>query len=1014
MKCSKCGFENRPGARFCKQCGQALPDVDPAPQEGPLAGVICPDCSAANDVDANFCSKCGQTLALPSGVTCPDCGTANSPNARFCRQCGSTLSGAGRALPIKPPSTTPAPPPPESVSVHVEGNVSGQIAIGNNILQIGDVHGGVVNVMAPGETVKPKPRPTPVDLRPRPFPDLLDRDAEIKTATAALQSAQPVEFHAVAGSGKTSLLRHLAHHPAASALPDGVVYLSARRQPADDLLQSLYDAFYETDVPFKPTDAQIKHDLQNKKALILLDDAELAREDVEVMMDTAPACTLLLASTERRMWGEGQSLPLGGLPPADALALIERELGRSLTPRERPVAQRLRAHSKSNPLALIQIAAEVREKGLRLTDLKAPKDQSEGMRTTDLLDFPKQQMQLVRYITREGEVTLEAAAKHLGETPDNAQQMLDALEKRGYLEREEKKGKRIYRMHFAHKSARGLPPGIWNALEEGAKGKDPAFVNALNALPASLRQVMAALAALGGAPVHAEHLAALTGLADVTPTLKILQRRGLVQAHSPRYSLTGGLDAVLQQVLDLTPWMERALAYFTSWAEAQQQTPERLLEDADAILWILEWAADTDRWTDVLRLGRALEGALTLGGRWAAWAQVLRWILQAGQALGDQAIEAWSLHQIGTRALCLGDSAAARTSLTQALELRKALGDHAGAAITEHNLDLISAAPPEPPKESPEEPPPPKPRPRLPKWLLPAAGIATVGGILAVAGAALIIARALPTPLPPPTDTPTATATATTTTTPTNTPTGTPTVTPTEGPWISIELEDGCDRKYEYGDKPLILVESNVGGPAKIRLDDGPSFGAVLEPGKVWDRGWGFTDLQSGKHEFTAVLMSPEGARLAEASCPFTFELFCIDFEDLPLDTSYGEERSFRTAGILITVRNGDVTVLNEGNAGGSGNELNISYSEIAFDFGMPLSGLSLNYGQMAYTTPEISIEINGESDDSVWIEDFDGRTIGGVEISIDDGILDLDGTINSLSIDATYLTLYIDDVCLR
>jgi DNA-binding IclR family transcriptional regulator/ribosomal protein L40E len=719
MKCPKCGFENRPGARFCKQCGQTLPDVNQILQDISSASTTCPDCGAANEADAHFCSKCGRTLALFSGVTCPGCGIENSPNARFCRQCGHTLPSVDQALPIEPPSTTPmpAPAPPESVDVPIEGSVSGQVAIGNNILQIGDVHGGVVNVMAPGEKSQPKPRPTPIDLRPHPFPDLLDRDTEIKAATAALRSAQPVEFHAAAGSGKTSLLRHLAHHPAASTFPDGVIYLSVRRQHTDDLLQSLYDVFYETDIPFKPTDAQRKHDLQDKRALILLDDVELARENVETIMDTAPACTFLLASPERRLWDEGQSLELGGLPPSEALTLIERELDRPLTPRERPVAQRLRVHSKGNPLTLIQIAAEVREKGLLLTNLKAQKEQSAGMRTTDLLDFPKQQMHLVRYITREGEVTLEAAAKHLGETPANAQQMLDTLESKGYLEREEKKGKWIYKMHFAHKSARGLPPGIWNALEEGTKGEASSFANALNALPASLRQVMAALAALGGAPVHTEHLAALTDLADVTPTLKALQRRGLAQVHSPRYSLTGDLDTALQQVSDLTPWLERAATHFTAWAVAQQQTPEQLLAETDAILWILKWADDDDRWTDVLRLGRAIEGALAVGGRWAAWEQVLHWILQAGQALEDQAIEAWALHQLGTRSLCLGDSAAARTTLTQALQLRETLGDHAGAEITKHNLSLLSDAPP--PEGPPEEPPPSKPRLRLPKWLRP-------------------------------------------------------------------------------------------------------------------------------------------------------------------------------------------------------------------------------------------------------------------------------------------------------
>jgi ribosomal protein L40E len=956
MKCSKCGFENRLSARFCKQCGQVLQDTS-------SAGTICPACGAANDADA-----------------------------RFCRKCGHALTPAAEPVPPLEPADLP-------VSVHITGGVSGQVAIGDHILQIGDVHGGVVNVLAPGEKIQPEPRPTPVDLRPRPFPDLLDRDTEIKEATASLQSAQPVEFHAAAGLGKTALLRHLAHHPTATSFPDGIVYLSARHQPAADLLQSLYDAFYETSIPYKPTDAQLKHDLQNTRALILLDDVELPREDVEKVMDTAPSCAFLLASPERRMWGEGQSLALDGLPPDDALTLIEQELGRSLTPQERPVAQRLRVHAKGSPLALIQIAAEVCEKGLLLTDLKAQKDQSKGMRTTDLLEFPKQQMLLVRYVTREGEVTLKAAAEHLGETPAEAQQMLDALIEKEYLERVEKNGDWIYQIHLAHKSARGLPPGIWNALEPEEKGKTSTFLNALNALPSAEQQVIAALAALDGVPAHAEHLAALTGVADIAATLQALQRRGLAQTHSPRYSLTGSLDTTLQQVWDLAPWMERALAHFTTWAETQQQTPDKLLEEADVILRILEWAAGAERWTDVLRLGRAIEGTLALGGRWAAWAQVLRWILQAGRALGDQTIEAWALHQAGTQSLCLGDHAAARTSLTEALQLREALGDQAGAAVTQHNLDLISAAP-----SPPEEPPAPKTRPPLPKWLLTVAGIAALGGVVVTLGAALIIAGALPKP-PPPTDQPVAVEV------PTDTPMPTPTVIPTEGPWISIELEDGCDREYEYGDETHLLVESNMGGPAKIQLDDEPSFGAVLEPGQIWDKSWGFVDIQSGEHAFTAVLMSPDGARLDEAICSFVLSLFCIDFEDLALNQEYIEGDQFASSGVKFLVTDGMMRVEDGGHAGGLGKEINLEEAYLEFHFGRPLDGLELRYSQEPLVTPFSELVINDDFWDGSLLDSADGEAIGRVSVTAGDGILRLDGTINSFIIAGS--DLYIDNVCI-
>jgi DNA-binding IclR family transcriptional regulator len=961
MRCPKCGFENRPTARFCKQCGQTL-------QAKP-----------------------------PTGVTCPTCGAANDSDARFCRSCGKPLGGS----PATPPTT---PAPPESVSVHIEGSVSGQVAIGNNILQIGDVHGGVVNVMAPGEKIRPEPRPTPVDLRPRPFPNLLDRETEIDTVTAALQSTQPVEIHGQAGLGKTSLLRHLAHHPTTAAFSDGVVYLSARRQPADDLLQSLFDAFYKTDIPYKPTDAQLKHDLQNKRALVLLDDVGLTREDVERLMDTAPTCTFALASPERHLWGEGQSLALGGLPPDDAIALIERELGRPLTPQERPVAQRLRLDSKGNPLALIQIASETREKGLLLTDLKAQGgERGGGMRTADLLEFPRQQMQLIRYITRQGEVTVEAAAEHLEETPADVQQILDTMVEKGNLERVERKGNWVYKMHFARKSARGLPPGIWHALGEGAKGAEAAsFADALNALPAPERQTMAALATLGGIPVHEEHLAALTGLPDVTPALQALQRRGLAQAHSPRYSLTGTLDQALQQAWDLTPWMERALTHFTAWVQQNQQAPSRLLEEADAIRYILEWAAGAGRWANVLRLGRAIEGALALGGRWAAWAQVLHWILQAGKTLGDQASEAWALHQLGTQALCLGDNAAAHASLTQALSLREALGDHAGAAITRHNLSLLPPAPPTPP----EKPSPPNPRPRLPKWLLPAIGVVAVGSVAMVVGAVLLISGVIQ---PPPATEQPVEVTETPTKTPTATLTRTPTEIPTEAPWITIDLADDCGKEYRVGDESRITIQSNVGGPVKVWLDKKSIDSMELKPEETWSRIWIFADMSLGNHEFRAVLMSPEGSVLDEDTCPFTLLPACIDFEDLP-PGEYDAGQDIFSAGVKITLIEGDAVIEDEEMAGGSGQEIFTTYGFFAFDFGLPLDGLTLRYNQVTLETPIATLEINSKQWSGGFLDSADGITLGGVRVTAGDGFLELDGTINSFMIGGSNLA--IDDVC--
>jgi hypothetical protein len=590
------------------------------------------------------------------------------------------------------------PSPPAKIEAQIQGEISGQVAIGNYNIQIGSIHGGVVNIVQPEQQPRPWPRPTPVFLRPRPFPGLLDREAEVGTASAALQSAMPVEFHGQAGLGKTTLLRHLSHHPAATSFPDGVVYLSARHQPMDDLLQSLFDAFYESDVPFKPTDVQVRHALQNKQALILLDDVNLARDEVEALMDVAPGCTFLLASPERSLWGEGRAMALRGLPPGDAQVLVERELGRSLTLEERTAVQALCTTLEGHPLRLLRAAAMAREEGRSLAEV----------------------------------------------------------------------------------ARRAQIPSPVEALT----------AETLNALPKSERQVLAALAALDGAPLPADHLAALTRHPNVAPVLEVLQGRGLVQAHSPRYSLAGALGEYLQQVWDLTPWADGVLAYFTTWAERHRSAPGRLLEEADAILQALKWAAGAGRWKEVLRLGWAVEGALALGRRWGAWAQVLQWVLQAARALADQAAEAWSLHQLGSRALCLGDAAAARTSLSQALRMREAIGDRAGAAVTRHNLNLLPGAPPAPPRK----PPAPKAGPSPAAWLMLAASAVIGVGLLVIIAIVAITPPPTTTPLTykptlppsPPTATPTSTPmpTNTPTTTPTGTPmpTNTPTTTPTSTP----------------------------------------------------------------------------------------------------------------------------------------------------------------------------------------------------------------------------------------
>lgn len=92
-----------------------------------------------------------------------------------------------------------------------------------------------------------------------------------------------------------------------------------------------------------------------------------------------------------------------------------------------------------------------------------------GITPADLLDLSPPLRQLMRRITREGELGVEEAAELLEESPDSAAQMLNALVEKGYLDREEREEGWVYRTRFAHKRGREIPVGIWSALGQRSK-----------------------------------------------------------------------------------------------------------------------------------------------------------------------------------------------------------------------------------------------------------------------------------------------------------------------------------------------------------------------------------------------------------------------------------------------------------------------------------------------------------------------------------------------------------------
>lgn len=208
------------------------------------------------------------------------------------------------------------------------------------------------------------------------------------------------------------------------------------------------------------------------------------------------------------------------------------------------------------------------------------------------------------------------------------------------------------------------------------------------------RRVLDALEAAGGAALTARHLAALTGLPAVQASIDALVALRLAQAHSPRYSATGATAAGPE-----------GLTAAVAGLRACGDDVGQMSELAGAVVLAMRSAVARSDWEGVLSLGRLSEPGMILGRRWGAWAEVLEAQRTAAGALGQRGAEAWALHQLGTRALCLDDPAEARILLTRALELRQALGDEAGAAATRHNLDLLGGPPPSDEPDGPGPPP---------------------------------------------------------------------------------------------------------------------------------------------------------------------------------------------------------------------------------------------------------------------------------------------------------------------
>ncbi len=486
-------------------------------------------------------------------------------------------------------------------NISIGGNVTDSVIVNGNdnfVIKIDSVNGGVVNIIKPSDKPKYSARPAPVEIKPRAFPALLDRENEFELLKKAAQYSNPVSVWGKDGVGKTAFIRYLAHTLDAGNFTSGLVYINAAGLGYEDLLQALFDAFFDSDLSYKPTTAGIIQALQNIKGLIFLDDVKIGRDESASILDAAPNSVFILSSIERSLWGEGIVIPLRGLPESESLKLFEKELSRPLNEQEKATVIKICAMLQGHPLQILQTAS----------------------------------------LVRDGAISIENLLNEI--------------------------------------------------VNEKVEDKSMTYIGMAN-LNDSEKQILALLAAAGGNIVALEHIKGIFKDGGGEKDIQRLIALGLVQAHSPRFSVTSTLASSISAAWDLSSWQDVLLSYAINWLS--QQPASALVEESSGLLiHTIKDAGERKKWRKVIQLGRALEKFMVLYKRWQTWSDILNLILTAANALNDKAVQAWALHQLGSRALFLGYAGEAKTFLTQALNIRQAIGDKAGMAVTRHNIDTLN------------------------------------------------------------------------------------------------------------------------------------------------------------------------------------------------------------------------------------------------------------------------------------------------------------------------------------
>jgi hypothetical protein len=213
-------------------------------------------------------------------------------------------------------------------------------------------------------------RRRPIYLLPPCPPLTIDRETDLETLRRSITTRKVVDLHGPDGTGKSTLAAALIHGFDLNHFPDGVVFVTGRIHH-EDLLQSLFDSFYESDSPVKITLQQSYTYLHNLRVLVILDDVGLGPKQVDPILDALNDGTVLILGSERTALGRGEAIPVKGLPHHEALTLFGTGLARTPTSDESLIIDQICTTLDDMPLPILCIATQAGKSQRSLAKLLA-------------------------------------------------------------------------------------------------------------------------------------------------------------------------------------------------------------------------------------------------------------------------------------------------------------------------------------------------------------------------------------------------------------------------------------------------------------------------------------------------------------------------------------------------------------------------------------------------------------------------------------------------------------------